>query len=138
MGGENPYIKKVDIKLPERKFKVTFMPMNVTIEVDPARIPYGRNGLPGSILQLTEAPELHKAGVEIEHTCGGICACSTCHVIVRQGAASCNEPTDDELDKLDEAPGTEMNSRLACQCIPDGATDLVVEIPEWNRNAVKE
>jgi len=72
------------------------------------------------------------------YACGGVCACSTCHVIVHEGLESCNEPTDAELDQLDDAPGLEVKSRLGCQCVPDGTRDLVVEIPEWNKNFAKE
>ena len=78
------------------------------------------------------------AGIEIDHSCGGVCACSTCHIVVRQGLDSCNEATDDEEDMLDLAPGLELQSRLACQCVPDGSQDMIVEIPEWNRNLVSE
>ena len=74
----------------------------------------------------------------IEADCGGACACSTCHVIVREGLESYNAATDDELDMLDEARGVELNSRLACQCVPNGSANLVVEVPGWNRNLVKE
>jgi ferredoxin, 2Fe-2S len=74
----------------------------------------------------------------LDHACGGVCACSTCHVIVHEGLESCNEPTDDELDQLDEAAGVTAKSRLGCQCVPDGTRDLVVEIPEWNKNYAKE
>jgi 2Fe-2S ferredoxin len=76
--------------------------------------------------------------VDIDHSCGGVCACSTCHVIVRQGIESCNEATDDELDQLDNARGLEPESRLACQCVPNGTQDIVVEIPKWNRNLARE
>ena len=86
-----------------------------------------------SILELAE-----KHGIDIDHACGGVCACSTCHVIVRQGIEACGEPTDDELDQLEKAPGLEQNSRLGCQCVPNGSSDLVVEIPNWNRNLVSE
>ena len=89
--------------------------------------------LPGSILDISEA-----AGVELDHSCGGVCACSTCHVIVREGLASCNEPTDDELDQLEEARGVTIESRLGCQCVPNGTCDVVIEIPGWNRNLVRE
>ncbi|GIT06584.1 MAG: hypothetical protein CM1200mP30_02140 [Pseudomonadota bacterium] len=52
---------------------------------------------------------------------------------------SCNEATDDEEDMLDLAPGLEPQSRLACQCVPEGfPQDIIVEIPEWNRNLVSE
>ena len=77
-------------------------------------------------------------GIDVEHACGGVCACSTCHVVVKEGLDTCNEATDDELDQLDEAPAITLQSRLSCQCVPDGSTNLVVEIPEWNKNLVKE
>jgi 2Fe-2S ferredoxin len=51
---------------------------------------------------------------------------------------SCNEATDAELDELDEAPGITPKSRLGCQTVPDGTTDIVVEIPGWNKNYAKE
>ena len=70
--------------------------------------------------------------------CGGVCACSTCHVMVKEGLESCNEATDAELDELDEAPGITPKSRLGCQTVPDGTTDIVVEIPEWNKNYARE
>jgi len=89
--------------------------------------------LPGSILDICEGHD-----IPLEHTCGGVVACSTCHVIVREGLATCNEATDDELDQLEEAPGITAKSRLGCQCVPNGAQTMVVEIPRWNRNAVKE
>ena len=76
--------------------------------------------------------------IEIDHACGGVCACSTCHVIIRQGLSSCPEATEEEEDQLDEAVGVTPSSRLACQCIPSGKMDLVVEIPSWNRNLVRE
>ncbi len=133
MGGTNPFIEQARAKLPTGKFTVTFLPMNEAVEVNPARIPYGRDGQPGSILDIALG-----AGIEMDHACGGVCACSTCHVIVRAGLDTCNEATDDELDQLEEAPGLEEHSRLGCQCVPDGSKDLVVEIPSWNRNLVRE
>ena len=85
---------------------------------------------------LCEALLDHK--VKIEHACELSCACTTCHVIVRKGFNDLNESSDDEEDMLDLAPGLEPQSRLACQCVPDGSEDVVVEIPEWNRNLVSE
>ena len=76
--------------------------------------------------------------VEVGYACGGVCACSTCHVVVKEGLESCNEATDAELDELDEAPGITPKSRLGCQTVPDGTTDIVVEIPDWNKNYAKE
>ena len=134
MGGVNPYIAPAKVKLPTKKYKVTFLPMNVVKEVDPSCGRLGHDGLPMSILDIAEG-----AGVDLDHSCGGVCACSTCHVYVRQGIESCNEATDDEQDQLDNAPGLEYpDSRLGCQCVPDGTQDVVVEIPEWNRNLVRE
>jgi 2Fe-2S ferredoxin len=134
MGGVNPYITPAKIKPPTKKYKVTFLPLNQVVEVDPAVERMGHNGLPLSILDIAEG-----AGVELDHSCGGVCACSTCHVYVREGRDSCNEPNDDELDQLDNARGLEFpDSRLGCQCVPDGTQDVVVEIPAWNRNLVQE
>lgn len=136
MGGSNPYIEKVEVELPSKTYTITFQtPDHKTIEVqvDPDKIPYGPTGLPGSILDIALG-----AGLELEHACGGVCACSTCHVIVKQGLESCNEGTDDEFDQLEEAPVTTLQSRLGCQCVPNGTKDLVVEIPAVNKNMVKE
>ena len=115
------------------KFRISFLPLGQTVEVDSAEFPYGQRGRPGSILDVA----MH-FGIDIDHACGGVCACSTCHVIVREGLASCGEPSDEEEDQLDDAYGLTPLSRLACQCVPDGSADLVVEVPGWNRNAVRE
>ena len=136
MGGTNPYIEKADYKLPQATYTVTFIaPDGVVtkVEVDPANIPYGPTGLPGSLLDVAMGN-----GVALEHVCGGVCACSTCHVIVKQGLESCNEGTDDEFDQLEEAPITTLQSRLGCQCVPNGTKNIVVEIPAVNKNLVRE
>lgn len=77
-----------------------------------------------------------KAGVELDHACGGVCACSTCHVIVKEGYNTLPEATEDEEDQLDEAVGLTRQSRLACQSRVTG--DLTVEIPRHSRNLVSE
>jgi ferredoxin, 2Fe-2S len=133
MGGVNPYIEKAEVELPKKKYTLTFLPANVVVEVDPEQLPYSRNGLPGSILDIAEGSD-----VELDHNCGGVCACSTCHVIVRKGLESCNEATDSELDQLEQARGLTTESRLGCQCVPNGSCDVVIEIPAWNRNLVRE
>jgi ferredoxin, 2Fe-2S len=139
MGGSNPYIKAGEIVLPKTKYKIRFEPEDptmgeaVTIEVEPERIPYHETGQPGSILSTALA-----SGIDIEHSCGGVCACSTCHIIVKEGLDTCNEATDDELDQLEEARGLTMQSRLSCQTVPDGTKDVRVVIPAWNVNLVKE
>lgn len=76
-------------------------------------------------------------GVEIEHACEKSCACTTCHVIVREGFASLPPSTEDEDDLLDRAWGLTPLSRLSCQAIV-GATKLVVEIPRYTINYAKE
>ena len=135
MGGSNPYIEQIEVKTATESFAVTFHMPDETLEVqvDPEKIPYGPTGQPGSLLDIAMG-----AGIDIEHACGGVCACSTCHVVVKEGLDTCSEATDDELDQLDEAPAITLQSRLACQCVPDGSTNLIVEIPEWNKNLVKE
>ena len=133
MAGTNPYNQQVEVLLPTKKYRITFLPMGETVEVDPEALPYSREGQVGSILEIALGN-----GIEIDHACGGVCACSTCHVIVREGRESCQEPTEDEEDMLDTAPGLELDSRLSCQAVPDGTQDLVVEIPDWNRNLVSE
>ena len=76
-------------------------------------------------------------GIEIEHACDMSCACTTCHVIVREGFNSLNEMDESEEDMLDRAWGLEPNSRLSCQAILD-QKDLVVEIPKYSINHAKE
>ncbi len=75
--------------------------------------------------------------IEIEHACEKSCACTTCHVIVREGFNSLNPADDDEEDLLDKAWGLEAQSRLSCQAVVD-AQPLVVEIPRYTINHAKE
>ncbi|MBP0047772.1 ISC system 2Fe-2S type ferredoxin [Marinobacterium sp. AK62] len=76
-------------------------------------------------------------GVEIEHACEKSCACTTCHVIVREGFDSLNEADELEDDMLDKAWGLEPESRLSCQALV-ADEDLVVEIPKYTINQVSE
>ena len=76
--------------------------------------------------------------INIEHACGGVCACSTCHVYVLQGMDDLAEAQDSELDRVEVAPDVKLTSRLACQCVIRGDGPIAVEVPAWNRNAVKE
>jgi len=78
-----------------------------------------------------------KNDIEIEHACEKSCACTTCHVYIREGMGSLNENTDDEDDMLDKAWGLEPDSRLSCQAIV-GDEDLVIEIPKYTINMVSE
>jgi ferredoxin len=78
------------------------------------------------------------SGIDIEHACGGVCACSTCHIYLESGAHHVSEATEAEEDRVEEAPGLQRNSRLSCQCILQGNGPVKVHVPAWNRNAVKE
>lgn len=112
--------------------KVTFLPEGRTVEFESGKLPYGEHGKPESLLDVAE-----HFGIHLEHACGGSCACTTCHVIVKDGTdANLTEADDDELDRLDQAPGLTLHSRLGCQAVVTG--DVVVEIPNWNRNYVSE
>jgi len=104
--------------------RVTFLPQNVTVEFNPAQLPYSRHGRPGSILDVA----LNFA-IPLEHACGGNCACTTCHVIIRQGGENLSPMADDEANRIGMAdePVT-LHSRLGCQAVVRG--DVVVEIPE--------
>jgi 2Fe-2S ferredoxin len=137
MGGVNPYVKKVQSVKPTQRFTLTIRDEEsgkvTTFVVDPAAIPYQRTGLEGSVMDLAAG-----AGVEIDHSCGGVCACATCHVYVTKGLKTCPRATDDEEDMLDTARSVTTESRLSCQCVPDGSEDVEVVIPKWNKNLVKE
>ena len=76
-------------------------------------------------------------GIPIEHACEKSCACTTCHVYVRSGYDSLEEPTENEEDYLDKAWGLEMESRLSCQA-KLGQEDLVIEIPKYTLNLASE
>ncbi|OED37005.1 ferredoxin, 2Fe-2S type, ISC system [Chromatiales bacterium (ex Bugula neritina AB1)] len=77
------------------------------------------------------------AHIHIEHACEKSCACTTCHVIVREGIDSLDEATEKEEDYLDKAWGVDPDSRLSCQAIIED-TDLVIEIPKYTINMVSE
>ncbi len=78
-----------------------------------------------------------REGIEIEHACEKSCACTTCHVVVREGFDSLEESDELEDDMLDKAWGLEPESRLSCQAVV-ADDDLVVEIPKYTINQVSE
>ena len=104
-------------------YKVTFLPLNKTVEVDDEKYPLADHGKPGSLLDIALAN-----GIELEHNCGGSCACTNCHVIVKEGEENLSEMAEDEEDRLDTAEGLTIHSRLGCQAVVRG--DVVVEIPK--------
>jgi 2Fe-2S ferredoxin len=111
--------------------KVTFLPAGVTVEFEQGELPFSGHGRPESLLDIA----LHH-GIHVEHACGGNCACTTCHVIVREGEDNLSPMDEEEADRLELAPGLTLHSRLGCQSVVTG--DVVVEIPNWNRNYVSE
>jgi 2Fe-2S ferredoxin len=111
--------------------KVTFLPAGETFEFESGKLPYKGHGLPESLLDIAM-----NNGFHLEHACGGNCACTTCHVVVKHGAQNLSEMEDDELDRVEQAADYQVDSRLGCQAVVKG--DVVVEIPAWNRNYISE
>jgi 2Fe-2S ferredoxin len=95
----------------------------------------------GAVLEVPKGMSVCDAlldnDIEIEHACEKSCACTTCHVVVREGFKSLNEADEKEEDLLDMAWGLEATSRLSCQAIV-GNEDLVVEIPKYTINHARE
>jgi 2Fe-2S ferredoxin len=100
-----------------------------TIEFDPDKAPFGHDGRPGSFLDVMQGHGLH-----LEHACGGNCACTTCHVIVREGAAGLSEAEESEEDLLDRAPGLTPTSRLGCQAVMEKDGEYVIVVPRFTIN----
>jgi 2Fe-2S ferredoxin len=113
--------------------KVTFIVdgESKTVEFEPGTLPYSNHGKPASFLDVSKHFDLG-----LEHACGGNCACTTCHVIVRQGAQNLSDMQDDEADRLDTAWELTPDSRLGCQAVITG--DVVCELPMYTRNYVQE
>ena len=99
--------------------KITFMPDGISIEVAPGT----------SILEAAK-----RAHAQVGYACGGVCACSTCHVYVKQGFDSLTEQSEQEEDILDKAFDVRSTSRLGCQSRVAGE-DIVVEITPESRKA---
>ncbi|MEQ1897900.1 MAG: 2Fe-2S iron-sulfur cluster-binding protein [Vicinamibacterales bacterium] len=102
-----------------------------SVEFQHGQLDYSHHGLPESFLDVAMSLDL-----PLEHACGGSCACTTCHVIIRSGAENLSEMQEDEADRLDTAWGLTPQSRLGCQAIIKG--DVVAEIPMYTRNYVQE
>ncbi|HMG35012.1 MAG TPA: 2Fe-2S iron-sulfur cluster-binding protein [Blastocatellia bacterium] len=123
---EGAVIERPEGETSKRVFKVTFLRSGsepVTVEYQPGVTPYHEHGLEGSLLDVA----LNHC-FELEHACGGNCACTTCHVIVKQGEENLSEMQEDEEDRLYMADGLTLHSRLGCQAVVKG--DVTVEIPD--------
>jgi 2Fe-2S ferredoxin len=102
------------------------------IEFDPRQAPFQHDGRPASILDV-----LLGHGIDLEHACGGSCACTTCHVVVKQGMPTLTEAEENEEDMLDKAVGLTPTSRLGCQAVvTDPDAEIVVVIPRHTVNLV--
>jgi ferredoxin, 2Fe-2S len=105
---------------------------NITFQFEDTQIPSRTidteaRGL--SILEITEDHNIH-----LNHNCGGVCACSTCHIYVEKGDNYLEELTDKEEDFIDRARNPKLESRLACQCIIlDEAATITVTIPDQSQ-----
>jgi 2Fe-2S ferredoxin len=101
----------------------------IDVPADSASPISDHDGEPGSLLQIALS-----GNVPIEHACGGVGVCATCHVLVEQGAELLSPADEAEEDTLDQAAGLTRTSRLACRAVVTKPGDLVVRIPAWNRN----
>ncbi len=127
--------EKVDTTKPvaEGMVRVTFLPEDRTVEFPFDSLPYEGHGLPMSFLDVAE-----NYGIFLDHACGGVCACTTCHLWVKKGETGISEAEDLELDRMETAADIQLNSRLGCQAVIEKPGAYVVEIPKWNRNYVQE
>jgi 2Fe-2S ferredoxin len=107
-------------------YKITFLrpgESSVTVDYEPGVTPYHEHGKEGSLLDIAL-----NYGIDLQHACGGNCACTTCHVIVKQGEENLTDMDDDEEDRIYMADSVTLHSRLGCQAVVKG--DVTVEIAE--------
>ena len=110
----------------QQVYKITFLRKggeSVTVEYQPGATPYHEHGREGSLLDIAL-----NYGIDLEHSCGGNCACTTCHVIVKEGEENLTEMDEDEEDRVYMADSVTLHSRLGCQAVVRG--DVTVEIAE--------
>ncbi len=113
--------------------RLTFLPSGQSVEFEAGKLPYQEHGKRQSILDVAM-----NFGIHLEHACGGNCACTTCHVVVKKGKQLLSECSEEEADRLDTAADLQLNSRLGCMAIIEKPGEVVVEIPSWNRNYICE
>src|ERR1700722_8590089 len=128
-----PSLWKESKSMNDNMVRVTFLPEGRTVEFEYGSLPYGHHGKPMSFLDVAEHFDIF-----LDHACGGSCACTTCHLWIKDGSDELSPADDDELDRLDMAADLQLNSRLGCQAVITGPGNYVVEIPKWNRNYVSE
>ena len=101
------------------------------VSFEHGKLEYQGHGLPESFLDVAM-----NLGIPLEHACGGSCACTTCHLVIREGMRNLSEMEDNEADRLDTAWDLTTSSRLGCQAVITG--DVVAEFPLYTRNYVQE
>jgi ferredoxin, 2Fe-2S len=114
--------------------KVTFILRDgtkKTVEFEHGKLEFQHHGLPESFLDVAMNHD-----IPLEHACGGSCACTTCHLIIREGMQNLSEMEENEADRLDTAWDLTTSSRLGCQAVIKG--DVVAEFPMYTRNYVQE
>ncbi|MBI4443648.1 MAG: 2Fe-2S iron-sulfur cluster binding domain-containing protein [Acidobacteria bacterium] len=111
--------------------KITFLPDNITIEYAAGGLPYRGEGRSESLLDVALNYDLG-----LRHACGGICACTTCHVIVRAGDENLSLMEKDEEDLIYRITDYTLHSRLACRAVVRG--DVVVHIPQPSAPATRQ
>jgi ferredoxin, 2Fe-2S len=114
--------------------KVTFILRDgsqKTVEFEHGKLEFQHHGLPESFLDVAM-----NLGIPLEHACGGSCACTTCHLIIKEGAQNLSDMEDNEADRLDTAWDLTTTSRLGCQAVIKG--DVVAQFPLYTRNYVQE
>jgi 2Fe-2S ferredoxin len=99
------------------------------IEFDPQHAPFQHDGQAGSILDVMLGHD-----IPLEHACGGNCACTTCHVIVKSGMQNLSENEESEDDLLDRAPGLTPTSRLGCQAVFEKDGEVMIVVPRYTIN----
>src|ERR1700723_727831 len=107
----NP-LPEIDLSKPpaDNIVRVTFEPENKTVEFPFDTLPYDGHGQPMSFLDVAE-----NYNIFLDHACGGVAACTTCHIHVKEGAQGLSEAEDLELDRMETAADIQLNSRLGCQ-----------------------
>jgi len=115
----------------ENTVQVTFLPEGKTVQFEHGKLPYKDHGKKESLLDVAL-----NNGIRLDHACGGNCACTTCHVIVKHGFDRLSEAEEEEEDLLDKAPGLTPTSRLGCQAVvEDPDAEITVFVPRYTINA---
>ena len=107
----------------ENTVEVVFLPEGKTVQFEHGKLPYKDHGKEQSILDVAL-----NNGIRLDHACGGNCACTTCHVVVKSGENNLSEMDEDEEDRIYMADSVTLHSRLGCQAVVKG--DVTVEIAD--------